>query len=158
MTQHRSFTGAIAIEQPVIEALQELALRLGIAGNAEIGHHEIEKLGHVHARVEDEGGGHLLQAEPFHQFIDQRGLARAHLAGKQHEALAALYAVGEAGQRLFGVPRQEQVTRVRIDVERVGAKSKKFFIHRLALDLDLLVVLGRSADRPGPRSGGVRSR
>src|SRR5208282_2338556 len=58
-------------------------------------------------------------------------------------AFATLNAVGEAGQRLFGVPRQKQVTRVRIDVERVGTKSEKFFVHTLALDPDVLVLFGR---------------
>ena len=112
---------------------------------------------HVHARVEDESGSHLLQAQPLHQFIDQRRFAGADLAGKQHEAFAALYAIGKAGQRLFGVPREKQVARVRIDVERVGPKSKKFFVHNLTLDLDVLVIFwwGGIIAAPETATGGA---
>src|SRR5260370_25592530 len=125
--QDGGLAGTIAVEQPTVEALQELALGQAIAGKAEIGHHVVEELRHVQPRVEDEGGGDLLQPEPFHQLVDRGSFAGSHLTGEQHEALAALYAVGKASERLFGVPREKQVTRVRIDVERVGSKSEKFF-------------------------------
>ena len=117
--QHRGFARAVTIEQPVVQALQDLALRLRITLNTEVRHHVIEKLGHVHARVEDECCCYLLQPQPFQQLVDQRSLARAHFAGQQNEPFAALDAIGQACQSLLRMPRQEQVTRVRIHIERI---------------------------------------
>ena len=117
--QYRGFARPVAIQQPVVQPQQNLALGPRIARDAEIGHHVVQKLGHIHPRIEDERGGHLLQTQPFQQFVDERGLTRAHLAGQQHEPLAALDAVGETGQRFLGVPCQKKVTRVRVDVERI---------------------------------------
>ncbi len=128
--------------------MQYLALRFRIAWNGEIRHHEIQKLWYVQARVEDECGRHLLQPEPFQQFVDQRCLAGTHLAGQQHETLAALDAVRQARQGLFRVPRQIEIARIRIDVERVGPKPKKLFIHAFPLDLDLFPV--RCSTVPAP--------
>ena len=138
--EHRGFTGPITLQQPVVEPQQDLALGTRVAGNAEVRHHVIEELGHVHARVEDERGRHLLRPQPFQQFVDERGLASAHFAGEQHKTLAALDAVGKASQGLLGVPRQKQITRVGIDVERVGAQPKKIFVH-CGLDLDRFFFL-----------------
>ena len=89
------------------------------------------ELRHVHLRVKDERGRHLLHSQPLHQLVQQRGLARSHLSGEQHESLAALNTVGETRQRLLRVPRQKKVTRVRIDIERIRPQSKEFLVHQL---------------------------
>src|SRR6185437_6482814 len=99
-----------------------LAFGAGVAGNSKVGHHVVEELRNIHPRIEDEGSWHLLSAQPFEQFIDQRGLTRPHLTGQQYKAFAALNAVGQASKRLLRVPREEQLARIRIDVERVGPK------------------------------------
>src|SRR5208283_5649860 len=74
------------------------------------------------------------------------------LAGEQHEALAALDAIGQAGQRLFRMPREKQVARVRIHIERVGTQSKKLFVHRLTLNLYVLVIFWRGGITSAPET------
>jgi hypothetical protein len=61
----------------------------------------------------------LLQAQPLQQLVDQRRFAGANFASQQNESLAALDAIRQAGQRFFRMPRQEQITRIRIHVERI---------------------------------------
>src|SRR5215467_5429778 len=100
--QNRGFPGPISIQQPVIQPQQDLTLRLGIAGNSEVGNHVIEELRDIQTRIEDEGGGYLLKAEPFQQFVDERRLSCPDLAGEQNKAFAALNPVGQAGQGFLG--------------------------------------------------------
>src|SRR5882724_13609638 len=51
------------------------------------------------------------------------------------------------------MPREKQVTRVRINVEGAGTKSKKFFVHiSFPLDLHVLVILGRRGIPPAPEA------
>ena len=94
--QNRSFPGPVTVQQPVVQPQQDLALCLRVAWNPEVRHHVIQKLRHVQARVEDECRGHLLQAQPLEQLIDERGLAGSHLACQQDEPFAALDSVGQA--------------------------------------------------------------
>src|SRR5206468_3657021 len=127
--QDRGFARPVPLQQPVVKPHQNLALRARVTRYAEIRHHVIEKLRNVHPRIEDKCRGHLLCPQPFEQFIDERGLARSNFAGQQHEAFAALDTVGQARERLLRVPRQKQITRIRIDVERVRPKAEKFLVH-----------------------------
>ena len=109
--QHGALTGLIALEEPLVQLHQHLAFLARFTGDAEVRHHEIEKLRDVQARVEHEGGKHALLVQPFEQLVDQRGFPGPHFAGKQDESLAGLDAIGQAGQRFLRVRRQVQVAR-----------------------------------------------
>ena len=109
--------------------MQHLALLARFAGDAEVGHHEIEKLRDAEPGIEDEGGGNAFLVQPLEQLVDQRGFSGSHLAGQQDEALAGLNSVGQAGQRFLRVMRQEKIARVRIDVERIFFESEELLIH-----------------------------
>src|ERR1019366_65673 len=117
--EHRGLSRPVAIEQPVIEAQQNLALGSRIARNAEVRHHVVQELRDAHARIENERRSDLLQAQPLQQLVDERGFARTHFPREQDKTFPALDSVGQAGQRLLSMARQKQITRVRIDVERV---------------------------------------
>ena len=106
------------------------------AGDAEVGHHEIEKLRDAQARVEHKGRENALLVQPFEQLVDQRGLAGSHFAGQQDEAFAGLNSVRQAGQRFLRVRRQEKITRVRIDVKRILFESEELLIHAIASWID----------------------
>src|ERR1700733_855752 len=122
--KYRGLARAVAIQQPVVEPQQDLALGLRIAGNAKIGHHVVEKLWRVQARVKNKSGGYLLQAQPLEQLIDQRGLARAYFPSQQHETFSALDAISQARQCLLCVSREEEITRVRINIERIRPQAE----------------------------------
>jgi len=75
----------------------------------------------------------LLQAQPFQQLVDECRLAGPHFAGEQHKSLAALDAVSQTRQRLLGMPREEQITRVGVDVKRIRPQAVELFVHNLWL-------------------------
>ena len=52
--QHGAFSGLVALQQPLIQLQQHLPFLLRFAGDAEVGHHEIEKLRDAQPGIEDE--------------------------------------------------------------------------------------------------------
>src|SRR6266403_2496797 len=97
----------------------------------EIRHHEVEELVGIELRVENVGGGHAFKVQPIEQTVEQRRLARAYFTGEQDEPFAIFDAIGEARQRFLDFPRQEQITRIRVGVERVFSQAEERFIHEL---------------------------
>jgi hypothetical protein len=86
--------------------------------NLKVGHHEIEQLTHIDLRIEDKRRLDALTVQPVEQPVEQRRLAGAHFARQQNEPFTVLYSVREAGQRFLNLLCQEQIARIRIDVER----------------------------------------
>ena len=78
--QHSRLARAVAVEQPVVEPQQHLALQPRLAGDTKIRHHEVEKLRRVQPGIEDERRRHLLHPQPLQQLVDERGFSGAHLA------------------------------------------------------------------------------
>jgi hypothetical protein len=86
--------------------------------NLEVGHHEIEQLTDVDLRIEDKRRLDALAVQPIEQPVEQRRLAGAHFARQQNEPFTVLYAVRQTSQRFLNLLGQEQIARIRIDVER----------------------------------------
>src|ERR1700675_3271761 len=80
-------------------------------------------------RIENERGGGLLFMQPIAQAVEEGGLARPYFARKQDETLAGLDPVCHFVQRLPGLRGQEEVSGIRVDVERIFVQSKKMFVH-----------------------------
>lgn len=96
--QHHRVAGGVLADQELDEIVVELDLGLAFVLQA-IGHHD--PLGHFAEVVVGEVDQPDTQLRPdlVEQAIDERGLAAAHLAGDDGEALAVLDAVLEQRQR-----------------------------------------------------------
>src|ERR1700751_2648239 len=92
---------------------------------------EIEQLTDTQLRIEDERGGHALPVQPVQHPVEQRGFARAHFARQQDEALAVLNSIRQPCQRFLNLPRQEEIARIRIDIEWAFTQPKEFLVHNL---------------------------
>src|SRR5260370_13144311 len=106
-----------------------MALVAALTRDAEVRNNEIEQVVFIELRIEDRGGGDALEIQPIQQAVEQGCLAGAHFTSEQNEPLAILDAIGEPRQRLLDLTRQEQITRVRIGVERVLSQSEERFVH-----------------------------
>src|ERR1700733_9651793 len=99
------------------------------AGDAEISHHEIEKLRDAQPRVEHKRREDALFVQPFEQLVNQRGLAGSDFAGQEDEPLAGLNSIRQTGQRFLRARREVQVAWVRVDIKRTLFESEELLIH-----------------------------
>jgi hypothetical protein len=102
----------------VVQLQKHLAFVPRFHRNFEIGHHEVEQLAHVDLGIEYERRLDALAVQPVQQPVQKRGLPGADFASQQNEALAILDAVRQTRQRFLNLFRQEQIARVRVDIER----------------------------------------
>ena len=113
----------------VVEREQYFGLGEAVASQVEIVSQEFEKLLHGEAGIEQRREADLLRVEIIAQALQHGGLAGAHFAGQGNEALAALYAVHQAGEGFFVLGTPEQEGRVRAHVERVLGETEEGVVH-----------------------------
>src|SRR5712675_3515967 len=122
---------AVPLQQPVVQAHEHMAFVPALARNPKIRHHEVEQLTYIQLGIEDVSGRNPFQIEPIEQTVEQRRLTRANLAGHQDKTLSILYPVGQTCQRFLNLPREKQITRIRVGIERIFSQPKERFIHEL---------------------------
>src|ERR1700736_3027708 len=104
-------------------------------------------------RIEDKCGTSTLMVQPVEQMIDEGGLTGAGFSGQQHQALAALYAVGQLIQGPPRLGRQVKIRRVGVCVGSVVLQPKDTLGHRVSPTIDQHSGPGgRRASQPGPSS------
>ena len=123
--QHRGAADAGPLQQHVVQGEQDFGLGEAVAPQIQIVGQHLEELLHGQTRIEQGGEGDLLRVEKVAQALQHGGLAGADLAGEDDEALAALHAIDQVGQRFFVLRAPEQERRVRAHVERILVKPKK---------------------------------
>ena len=96
---------------------------------AEFGEQRREHLDAVQERIEDQRRLRLFAIELFDQIAAERRLARARLAGHEHEAFAIVDAVQELAFRFAILLRVEDEPRIRRQRERLVGEAVKLLVH-----------------------------
>ena len=126
--QQRRQVSPEALDQEAVQREQVLGLGAADLLDAELVEQHAEEVERLEARVEDEGGRGLA-VELREQRVQQRGLARADLAGEQHEALAGAHRVDEGRQPFaMGVP-EDQEGRIRGHLEGAANEPVVLVVH-----------------------------
>ncbi len=113
----------------MVEGEENPGLGVPIADEAEIPGQHLEELRHGEAGIEQGSKQDLLGSQEIPQAFQHHGFAGADLAGHHHEALAALDAVDQVGQRLLVMGAPEKERRIRAQIERVFGKAEKRLVH-----------------------------
>jgi len=122
--QDRFFAGQSLFQQKVGDASHRFHPILAFHFESKFGGDGFHQFIAAHHRVQDQRRGKTC-VELFQQRAAERRLARAHLAGELHEALALADPVEQMIERLAVLGAVEKKARVRRDVERREFQSVK---------------------------------